>query len=229
MKIKHLLLVFVILVIALGVSACRMPASTPPPATPTTAEGFPVPGTQTMGLFETIATQTAMAAEAGGGVVQETPAPPPETVEEPTEAAPAQPEEPQPAQPAAPTEASPAVVEVPEPTPGLPATHTLQKGEYPYCIARRFNVNPADLLSINSLNVNSTTQPGLVLNIPQNGRTFPGTRALRSHPTTYTVRSGDTIYSIACQFGDVDPLVIAQVNNLSSPYTLSSGQNLQIP
>ena len=55
------------------------------------------------------------------------------------------------------------------------------------------------------------------MRIPQNGSGFPGDRTLRAHPTTYTVQSGDTIYSIACLFGDVDPEAIAFVNNLTKP------------
>ncbi len=32
-----------------------------------------------------------------------------------------------------------------------PASYTLQIGEYPYCIARRFNVDPKELLTLNAL------------------------------------------------------------------------------
>jgi hypothetical protein len=79
MKIKHFLLVFLIGLFAIGLTACRLPASTPPEPTPTVEEGgFPIPGagTETMGLFETIATQTAMASsgEPAPGVTPEPPA-----------------------------------------------------------------------------------------------------------------------------------------------------------
>jgi LysM repeat protein len=235
MKIKHLLLVVLVLVLAIGVSACTRSASTPPPPAPSEEEGIPVPGTQTMGLFDTFATQTAMAGEQGGGVPEETPVPP--TVEE-TPAEPAAPQpvtEPQtqpepPAQPAQPAQpAAPAPVTAPEPTPGIPTSYTLQPGEHPYCIARRFNVNPDELLRLNGLGANTVVQPGRELRIPQGGSGFPEARALRAHPTTYTVRTGDTIFSVACYFGDVDPYVIAQINGLSSPYRLSAGQTINIP
>jgi len=52
---------------------------------------------------------------------------------------------------------------------------------------------------------------------------------LQEHPTTYTVVAGDTIYSIACKFGSVDPIGIAKVNDLKSPYNLKAGQDLAIP
>ena len=68
-----------------------------------------------------------------------------------------------------------------------------------------------------------------MLKIPQTGHTFPGTRALHPHPATYTVKTGDTIYNIACYYGDVDPMAIVAANSLIAPYTLTAGQSLQIP
>ncbi len=114
------------------------------------------------------------------------------------------------------------------PTPGRPATYTLQAGEFPYCIARRFNVDPDELLALNGLSDGQIFQPGLVLKIPQTG-SFPGDRALRPHPTTYTVAVNDTLYSIACQFGDVDPFYLASYNNIVAPYVLQTGKVLNIP
>jgi len=120
------------------------------------------------------------------------------------------------------------VVIVPTATPGRPATYTLMPGEFPYCIARRFNVDPDNLLALNGLNEGQILQPGLVLRIPQTG-SFPGTRALHSHPTTYTVAVDDTIYSVACYFGDLDPTSIAAANGLSLSSTLTTGRVLNIP
>jgi len=122
-----------------------------------------------------------------------------------------------------------AAQEFPEPTPGIPQTYTLQKGEYAYCIARRFNLNPAELLALNGLGPATLVNPGTVLKIPQTGNPFITDRALQKHPTTYTVQAGDTIYTIACGFGDVSPDMIALVNGLKEPYSLSTGDKLDIP
>lgn len=230
MNIKRFLLLSVVVVILVGASGCKLPASTAPAATPTTGSGFPVPGTETMGLFETIATQTAAAAAGGGqgaptqGGGQVTAAVSTSAAVQPAQATPAPSEN----TPVPPKPTKKAVV-VPAATAGLPASYTLQKGEFPYCIARRFNVNPGELLSINGLTTNSMVFPGMTLTIPQTGNTFPDGRELHSHPTDFTVRSGDSIYTIACYFGDVDPLVIAKVNGLSKPYSLTAGDSLQIP
>jgi LysM repeat protein len=112
-----------------------------------------------------------------------------------------------------------------------PGSYTLQKGEFPYCIARRFNIDPAELLSLNSLSSGDIYYPNLTLNIPQSGKPFPGTRALRSHPDTYTVADASlTLYSIACAYGDVDPAAIVQANpGLSLASALTVGQKINIP
>jgi LysM repeat protein len=117
---------------------------------------------------------------------------------------------------------------VPTATPGRPATYTLQTGEFPYCIARRFNVNPDDLLSLNGLSSGQVLQPGLVLKIPQSG-SYPAVRALNPHPANYTVAVDDTIYRIACHFGDVDPSSIAAANGITLTTPLTTGQILYIP
>jgi LysM repeat protein len=110
-----------------------------------------------------------------------------------------------------------------------PATYTLQLGEFPYCIARRFNLNPSDLLSTNNLGDGSLFYPGLTLTIPQTG-SFPGDRSLHSHPDTYTVDSpGTTVYGVACYYGDVLPQNIAGANGLSLSSPLTVGQKLTIP
>ena len=111
-----------------------------------------------------------------------------------------------------------------------PPEWTLHKGEFPYCIARRFDVDPEALLSLNGLASGNIFYPNRTLKIPQSG-SFPGTRALRTHPVSYTVASSsETVYSIACLFGDVRPEDIAQKSNLASAdVALTSGQQLSIP
>lgn len=113
-----------------------------------------------------------------------------------------------------------------------PASYTLQSGEFPYCIARRFNVDPDALLQASGLTSNQANSlaAGTVLTIPQSAGPFPGSRALRAHPASYTVASSsETVYSVACLYGDVDPNAIASVNGISVSSKLTVGQSLQIP
>jgi LysM repeat protein len=235
MKNKRFFLYVLIAVLVAGLAACQMPASTPPPGAQTpavTQDGFPRPGEVTDPMVElaVAATQTALAAQAGEPPDEASPEPvvteaPPVATEPPVE----QPEETQPPAPQPEPTEEVQVVEIPSPTPGVPNTYTLQKGEFPYCIARRYNVNPTELLALNGLSVNSRFYEGQTLRMPQTGNPWPGTRALRSHPADYTVGAGDTIYTIACEFGDVDPVYMAQVNGLEAPYTLTAGQRIRIP
>jgi LysM repeat protein len=183
-----------------------------------------------MGQLEAFATQTAIALS--GGVPAGTQAP---DVNAPTPAeTSAAPAAATPTPGAAQATAAPAVAQAtqapyPTLTPGIPKNYTLQKGEFPYCIARRFNVDPGELLSQNGLGPNSIVYAGLALKIPQTGHKFPDGRELKSHPAKYSVDAGDTIYSIACYYGDVDPNEIILANGLKSPYKLSAGQELRIP
>ncbi len=112
----------------------------------------------------------------------------------------------------------------------LLASYRLQRGEFPYCIARRFNVDPNELLSLSGLLGREIFPAGTLLQIPQTGKPFPGERMLQLHPALYSVsRSGQTLYGVACAFGDIDPLLIAQSNNLPVDSQLYKGQQLQIP
>ena len=111
-----------------------------------------------------------------------------------------------------------------------PASYTLQNGEFVYCIARRFNVDPDEILALNGIADSQTIYPGLTIKLPQTGNPFPGNRMLRNHPATYTVAGSDeTVYSVACAFGDVDPALIAQNNSISVGAALTPGQTLNIP
>ncbi len=214
MRLRHVVIAGLLLsAVALG--ACTRSASTPP-ASPAATEGTPSTQNwqqQTMeAVRSALLTQTA---QVMGGAEATSPAE--ETAEPGTT--------PQP------TVSTPIVVAtaMPTPTPGRPASYTLHEGEFPYCLARRFNVDPGELLALNGLAPGQATYPGQTLRIPQTGSPFPAQRALRSHPATYTVQAGDTIYSVACLFGDVDPMAIVAANALSEPYTLTPGSTINIP
>ncbi|MBL8080091.1 MAG: ABC transporter permease subunit [Anaerolineales bacterium] len=111
-----------------------------------------------------------------------------------------------------------------------PDTYMLHAGEFPYCIARRFDLDPMELLTLNGLSSTQTFYAGMNLEIPQNGRPFAGVRMLKAHPTTYVVAAAnETLYNIACVFGDVEPESIAKANQISTDTVLLAGQSLYIP
>ncbi|UCE00389.1 MAG: LysM peptidoglycan-binding domain-containing protein [Chloroflexota bacterium] len=214
-------IIFLVLVTtAMTLAGCRLSASTPPPVTETPDSAMNTLEAE----LGTIATQTAVA---GGGAETVPSEQPPAQSTETGSTDTTQPTAPAPTSP--PPQPSPTPAPVFTATPGLPETYQLQKGEFPFCIARRFNVDQSELLSLNGLGSESIVPVGYSLKIPQTGNKFFGQRALLNHPTNYTVVAGDSIYSIACKFGDVDPNAIAQANSLNAPYNVSAGQVLYIP
>jgi LysM repeat protein len=244
MSNKHrvLLIISIFMISTLLISACTQSLSNAPEATPTLISFVsPFPTAENpMAQIEEFAKQTAAAqtAEAGHG----TPVTPqaittteahttpeagtpaattdPHAVGTPTNAAGGL---------TTPVVVTPAGTAAPF-TPGpRPATYTLQAGEFPYCIARRYNVNPDALLAASGLTSPDLYSVGDKLTIPQSGA-FPGDAALASHPTTYTVLSGnETLYSVACKFGNVYPEAIAAANGIAVSAKLTAGQKLQIP
>ncbi|MGC1377671.1 MAG: LysM peptidoglycan-binding domain-containing protein [Anaerolineales bacterium] len=114
------------------------------------------------------------------------------------------------------------------PTSNVPGTYTLQVGEYLLCLGRRFDKDPSELLTLNGLTDQDIITHGMTIKIPSKGN-FPGNRTVIAHPATYVVQANDTIYSVACRYGGVEPMNIAAVNNLIPPYTLTVGASIQIP
>jgi len=230
---------------AILISACTQPYSTvqvetaAPDATSLFVEPFPT-SENPMAMVENLSTGTALA-ETAAALTAGTPlAAEVSTEVTPDSEAPASatPEGLSPIDSASPTTTptlgniTPSATQ-PAPTviTSRPGSYTLQKGEFPYCIARRFNVDPAELLSLNKLTNGEVYYPNLTLSIPQTGNPFPGTRARRSHPDTYTVADASlTVSGVACAYGDVDPAAIVNANSgltLTSPLTV--GQQLTIP
>lgn len=206
-------LIFSITALLMFVSAaCTRPASVAPVPEPTVED--PIGD-----IFSQTSTQQAELAESSKA--------PEEAVATPVEVV-------QPAvQPVAP-QSDPRDDDDEEDTPKFDATvpnnYTLKKGEFPFCLARRFNISVAALLSANGLTLNSVVSPGQKLTIPQNAAEFAnGQRSLSPHPTEYTAVSGDTFFSIACKFGDVYPEEIALANSKGENYTPKVGEKLQIP
>ncbi len=220
MKTNRFLILIVAVFLMLGLAACNRSASSGPTGQQGAGENPTQPVPNPNELNASFATQTAIAAEGANAQQPEATQPP---AAQPTEAAPVQPA-PTTAPPEPTKEAPPAI-----PTLNVPANYTLQPGEFPYCIARRFDINPDQLLAANNMGKASQSYPGQTLVIPQNAKPFPGKRALVAHPAKYTVKAGDTIYTIACTFGDVSPEAIIAANSLAKPYTLQAGQVLQIP
>ncbi|MCP4143069.1 MAG: LysM peptidoglycan-binding domain-containing protein [Chloroflexi bacterium] len=236
-KKTRLILVIAIVIAMLALSSCERSYAPidESAATPVVqGEGFATPlAADSMELVE-LGAQTAIAGEQtatalAAGVGDDAPAKVTEEAAPVSEDPTAVPEDATVTPEIDPTLTPTAIVADP-PVVGKPASYTLKKGEFPYCIARRFNVDPTELLNLNSLSSAQaqSLQPGLTLSIPQSGKAFPSTRALHAHPVSYTVPSNTTVYGIACFFGDVDPAAIVSRNNIANPNNVAAGTVLQI-
>ncbi len=99
-------------------------------------------------------------------------------------------------------------------------TYTVKSGDNLYKIANQFNTTVSELRKLNNLN-SDILQIGQVLRVPSVGSNNI------NNETIYTVKSGDSLYKIANQFG-VTVSAIMSRNNLSNS-NLSIGQKLVIP
>jgi LysM repeat protein len=219
---RTFIIILLVGIFVFGLTACKLPASKGPESATPTSKGFPVPGetqpTSSGGNVNTSATQTA---QAYAPVTIPTNVPGQSTTQAPAYPAPTN-------IPGASTPTAGPVVYITATPGGPPATYTLAEGEFLFCIARRFNVNQNELLSLNNLTANSIVYAGQVLEIPQTGNPFDGTRTLHEHPTTYGIQEGDTLNTIACYFGDVSPDMIALQNNITTT-DLPPGEVIYIP
>lgn len=98
-------------------------------------------------------------------------------------------------------------------------TYVVKSGDTLYGIANRYGVTVDELKRLNNLTTN-TLSIGQTLKIPS------GTQNIEDY-IIYTVKRGDTLYSIARAY-DLTPNELINYNNLNSTM-LSIGQSLKIP
>ena len=67
--------------------------------------------------------------------------------------------------------------------------YTIKSGDSLYQIARKYNINPDLLASLNGLNMNDYIYPGQMIMIPKSGYSY------------YLTKEGDTIDTVANTFG----------------------------
>ncbi|MEM7331015.1 MAG: LysM peptidoglycan-binding domain-containing protein [Chloroflexota bacterium] len=135
----------------------------------------------------------------------------------------------------------PPVESVPAPVPENGSSYTVRAGDSLYSIARQFSITVNALVQANQISNPSLIYPGTVLTIP-GGSSAPPAQPQPPAPqppapepappsnggTTYLVKAGDSLNSIARQFGvSVDAL--AFINNISNWAVIYPGQVLTIP
>ncbi|MDX1412781.1 MAG: LysM peptidoglycan-binding domain-containing protein [Candidatus Promineifilaceae bacterium] len=111
--------------------------------------------------------------------------------------------------------------------------HVVQSGENLYRISIKYGVNMMDVARANGLANFDTLAVGQELIIPnveaqeeEGGESQ--TEEVQTEDTTHVVLEGETVFSIAFKYG-IAWTKLVESNEISSPYTLETGQVLVIP
>ena len=121
------------------------------------------------------------------------------------------------------------------PTPHAPsapaeveATHTVQAGENLFRIALKYGVTVRALVELNGLYNPDQVVAGQRLAIPGSAASSSVSYQPQHASTTHTVQRGETLSSIAHQYG-VTVWTLNQVNNIANAALIVPGQTLVIP
>lgn len=105
-------------------------------------------------------------------------------------------------------------------------TYTVKAGDTLYGIANKFKVSVAQLVSVNKIKNSNIIRVGQVLTIP--GKPSPKPTPPPATQTKYTVKPGDTLYSIARKY-NVTVAQLVSTNKIKNSNVISIGQVLTIP
>lgn len=113
-----------------------------------------------------------------------------------------------------------------QPPDQTPKIHVVAAGDSFESIANKYGVTVRELVSANPqlLKIGDKLTVPVPVAIPGEGGGTPPPPA----PRTYTVKPGDTLYSIAIKFGTTVPALVA-ANNIANPNLIQIGQVLVIP
>ncbi len=100
--------------------------------------------------------------------------------------------------------------------------HTVMDGDTLYSIAQQYNIDIQTLQNFNELSTSDIIKPGMILTIGYDSTTAPEVAA-----KTYVVAQGDTLYSIAEEYG-TSIEYLQSLNDISDVDTIKPGHTLKI-
>lgn len=110
-------------------------------------------------------------------------------------------------------------------------THTVKRGDSLWTIARRYGLNVRQLATANGLEASSTLRPGQRIALPASAAKAVAAASAQSRPRStpqqYTVRNGDSLWTIARQF-QVTVKDLKRWNRLKPNQHLQPGQRIVV-
>ncbi|MFS0560490.1 LysM peptidoglycan-binding domain-containing protein, partial [Terribacillus sp. 179-K 1B1 HS] len=106
-------------------------------------------------------------------------------------------------------------------------TYTVKSGDNLSSIAQRFGMTLAEIMSLNNITNPDKLQIGQKLKVYSSGGDGGNGGGSTRPTTTYTVKSGDNLSSIAQRFG-MTLAEIMSLNNITNPDKLQIGQKLKV-
>ena len=124
-------------------------------------------------------------------------------------------------------------------TTGTSKIYTAQKGDTYYSIARKFAVNPRELMQLNKVSFaakNTHIKSGDSIKIPGNSVKTPAIQIPKQHETLesakntskHIVTKGDTLYSIARKYGTT-VAELSELNQITTRHEVKIGEAIDLP
>jgi LysM repeat protein len=120
------------------------------------------------------------------------------------------------------------------PAAGVQTVHTVQSGDTFYLLSKKYNVDLSELMKVNNATSSTILNIGRKLIIPQNTSSQApaspsgDTAAPYISYNSYTVKAGDTLWSIANKHGIPMPELL-KANGMTESTWLTIGQTIRIP
>lgn len=208
----YLSLILTLILLTFALAGCNRDRPAPTPASPTPA---PKAGTASPTPPGAAVTKVVLPGQTPQVAGAATPAP-------------LTPSSPQPPTPVPVATRAPAAAQ-PAPAPaGGETIYVVQRGDTLAKIAAKYGVTVKQLVDLNSIANPNLISTGQKLRIPVAAGAAPPAGGQTGASKTYTVRAGDTLVAIATRYG-VTVQAIQQLNNLTSPDQIYTGQVLKIP
>ena len=109
---------------------------------------------------------------------------------------------------------------------GEQKTHTVQKGETLFSISRQYSLSVNELRQLNGLSDTSILKVGQVLKV--SSATEEESAPLKNDFEDYTVKAGDTLYSIA-RANNITVAELKKINNFDDDAVLKYGVVIKVP